>query len=90
MSGTSAIKSKLLPTRAHYIFTRASIDRARSVEDIAAAAEGLGLDFECAATVSEAVARAKSLALATDTIFIGGSNFVIAEVEEIIAKLAAE
>ena len=81
---------KLLPTRAHYIFTRASIDRARSVEDIAAAAEGLGLDFECVATVSEAVARAKSLALATDTIFIGGSNFVIAEVEEIIAKLAAE
>ena len=56
----------LLPKRAHYIFTRASIERARPVEDIAAAATSLGLDFECQPTVKEAVARARSLAEPTD------------------------
>lgn len=70
----------LLPKRAHYIFTRASIERARAIEDIAAIAQKLGLDYETAPTVSEAVAKAKSLALPSDAIFIGGSNFVIAEI----------
>ena len=73
----------LLPTKAHYIFTRASIDRARNVEDIAAAAERLGLDYECQPTVREAVARARSIAQPTDAIFIGGSNFVVAEIDEL-------
>ena len=73
----------LLPTKAHYIFTRASIDRARNVEDIAAAAEHLGLDYECQPTVREAVARARSIAQPTDAIFIGGSNFVVAEIDEL-------
>ncbi len=81
---------KLLPKKIHYIFTRASVDRARCVEDIAAVATTLGLDFECASTVGEAIARARCLALATDTIFIGGSNFVIAEVAEIAAKIGLD
>ena len=71
----------LLPRKAHYIFTRAQIERARAIEDIAAAATALGLDFETAPTVAEAVARAKALATPSDAIFIGGSNFVIAEIE---------
>ena len=70
----------LLPKQAHYIFTRASIDRARAIEDIAVIADKLGLDYETAPTVKQAVERAKSLALPADAIFIGGSNFVIAEV----------
>ena len=70
----------LLPKRAHYIFTRASIDRARAVEDIAAVADKLGLDYECVDTVPAAVERAKALALTADAIFIGGSNFVVAEI----------
>lgn len=81
---------RLLPKKIHYIFTRASVDRARAVEDIAAVATTLGLDFECASTVGEAIARARSLALATDTIFIGGSNFVIAEVTEIATKIGLD
>ena len=71
----------LLPRKAHYIFTRAAIERARDVEDIAAVADKLGLDYECVSSVADAVAKAKSLALPTDAIFIGGSNFVVAEVE---------
>ena len=69
----------LLPKKAHYIFTRANIERARAIEDIAAEAERLGLDFETVSNVKEAVARARSLAQPTDAIFIGGSNYVIAE-----------
>lgn len=73
----------LLPRKAHYIFTRAQIERARAIEDIAAAATALGLDFETAPTVAEAVARAKALATPSDAIFIGGSNYVIAEIENL-------
>lgn len=71
---------ELLPKKAHYIFTRASIDRARPVEDIAAVAERLGLDYECQLSVGKAVERARILATADDAIFIGGSNFIVAEV----------
>ena len=70
----------LLPKKAHYIFTRANIERARAIEDIATEATTLGLDFETAPTVKEAVERARCLAQPTDAIFIGGSNYVIAEV----------
>lgn len=76
----------LLPHKAHYIFTRASIERARAIEDIAVVADKLSLDYECVPTVAEAVERAKSLALPTDAIFIGGSNFVIAEVKGIATE----
>lgn len=70
----------LLPAKAYYIFTRAQIDRARAVEDIAAKADELGLKYECQPTVREAIARARCLALANDAVFIGGSNFVVAEI----------
>ena len=73
----------LLPKKVHYIFTKANIERARAIEDVAAFADSLGLDYECQPTVKDAVARARSLALASDAIFIGGSNFVVAEVEGI-------
>ena len=71
---------ELLPKKAHYIFTRASIDRARPVEDIAAVADTLGLDYECQPSVGMAVERARILATENDAIFIGGSNFIVAEV----------
>ena len=80
----------LLPKRAHYIFTKAAIDRARDIETITAMAESLGLDYESQPTVKEAVARARCLALPTDAIFIGGSNFVVAEVNEIAAQQSEE
>ena len=74
----------LLPKKIHYIFTKAAIDRARNIEDIAAAAEKLGLDYEYQPSVTAAVTRARCLAQPTDTIFIGGSNFVVAEVDVIV------
>ena len=74
----------LLPKKIHYIFTKAAIDRARNIEDLAAAAEKLGLDYECQPSVTASVTRARCLAQPTDTIFIGGSNFVVAEVDAIV------
>ena len=73
----------LLPKKIHYIFTKANIDRARNIEDIATLATELGLSFETKPTVAEAIAHARSLAHAADTIFIGGSNFVVAEIDGI-------
>ena len=70
----------LMPKGAHYIFTRAESRRAATVEHISAIASALNLDFECLPTVATAVERAKSLASGDDTIFIGGSTFVVAEI----------
>ncbi|MBQ2423241.1 MAG: bifunctional folylpolyglutamate synthase/dihydrofolate synthase, partial [Alistipes sp.] len=70
----------LMPKQAHYIFTRAESRRAASAEQIAAIATELGLDFEWQATSRQAVEYAKSLMNAEDTLFIGGSTFVLAEI----------
>lgn len=70
----------LLPRDAHYLFTQAATHRACLTEDLAARGAAAGLDCETVATVTEAVARARALAAPEDTIFIGGSTFVVAEV----------
>ncbi len=71
-----------MPKDAHYVFTRAAIDRAVPTAEIAAAAEALGLDFECVDGVAEAVAKAGETLAGDDMLFIGGSTFVVAEALE--------
>lgn len=71
---------RLLPKQAHYIFTQAAIERAMPAEELHSAAIEHGLHGEVVTTVCEAVERAKSLASSGDMIYIGGSNFVVAEV----------
>ena len=70
----------VLPTSAHYIFTQASVMRALPAEELASRAAEMGLEGEVVKSVGDAVARARELASAEDMIFIGGSNFVVAEV----------
>ena len=70
----------VLPVSAHYIFTEASVSRAMPAGDLAALAAKAGLEGEVAGSVAEAVTRARAMASAEDMIFIGGSNFVVAEV----------
>lgn len=72
----------LMPTDAHYIFTRAASRRAATTDTLATLATALNLDFECYDSVKEAVSIAKSKLGANDTLFIGGSTFVVAEVLE--------
>jgi dihydrofolate synthase/folylpolyglutamate synthase len=68
-----------MPKDAHYIFTQASIRRAAPVEKIAEVATALGLDYEVASSVAEAVAMAHQQLSDEDMLFIGGSTFVVAE-----------
>ena len=70
----------MLPNEAYYIFTQANISRALPAEELAAKAKSAGLTGEVVVGVAEAVAKAHEIALPSDMIFIGGSNFVIAEV----------
>ena len=70
----------LLPRTAYYIFTQASTPRALPAEALASKALAFGLEGELSCTVSEALARAREIATEQDMIFIGGSNFVVAEI----------
>ena len=71
-----------MPKEAHFVFTQASIRRAASPEQIAEVATALGLDFELAPTVAEALAIAQKQLTDEDMLFIGGSTFVVAEALE--------
>ena len=70
----------LLPRDAHYIFTQARLPRALRANTLADRARAAGLRGEVAASVPEALAKARSLASAGDLIFVGGSTFTVAEV----------
>lgn len=69
----------LLPKDAIYYFTRASIPRAMDEKKLAQQAEEKKLLGETYSTVKNAVLSAKRAANRNDLIFIGGSNFVVAE-----------
>lgn len=71
---------QFMPQKAHYIFTRAESRRAATTERIAEIATALKFNFECRQSVSEAVEYAKTLMSSEDTLFIGGSTFVVAEI----------
>ena len=70
----------LMPSKAYYIFTQASVSRALSAEELASQAGQYGLKGEVVCSVAEALVKAKQMAQADDMIFVGGSNFVVAEV----------
>ncbi|CAN5218216.1 folylpolyglutamate synthase/dihydrofolate synthase family protein [soil metagenome] len=74
---------KLLPTEAHYFFTQAKIPRALDAEEMLKTALTLNLEGTVVRDVNKAIANAKKLASAKDLIFIGGSTFVVAEIEEL-------
>jgi len=71
---------ELLPKKATYYFTRASIPRALDEQLLKEKAENEGLSGDCYHTVSEAFHSAKLAAKPNDLIFVGGSTFVVAEV----------
>ncbi len=70
---------ELLPRNAHYLFTQAPSERALPAEELLAMARERGLEGEAVASVKEAVECARAMAKAEDTIFVGGSTFVVAE-----------
>lgn len=70
----------LLPQNAVYYFTKAQIPRALSEVDLKQQAEKYKLKGESFSSVKQAFNQAKKDASPDDLIFVGGSNFVVAEI----------
>lgn len=73
----------LLPKNATYYFCQAKIPRAEDAYVLAAKAKSQGLLGWVIPDVNEALAAAKKAATPNDLIFVGGSTFVVAEVNEL-------
>jgi dihydrofolate synthase/folylpolyglutamate synthase len=71
----------LLPKEAIYYFCQAKIPRALEAEQLKEKAETAGLHGKVVPDVNEAIRTARAAADAKDMIFIGGSTFVVAEIE---------
>lgn len=70
---------ELMPKEAVYYFTRASIDRALSPEELHAKAQKYGLNGNIYDEISKAIESAQKNADENDFIFIGGSSFIVAD-----------
>lgn len=73
----------LLSKDATYYFCQAAIPRAMPSEELRKHAEVFSLKGNAFKTVSQAIAAAKEAAKPDDLVFIGGSTFVVAEIEEL-------
>lgn len=70
----------LFPKTAQYYFCQANIPRALPVNELFDIAAKKGLKGIVSSSVKDALVRAKKAADIDDIIFVGGSNFVVAEV----------
>jgi dihydrofolate synthase/folylpolyglutamate synthase len=68
------------PKKAHYLFCRPEIPRGQDAEFVSRKAAEYGLEGEVFPTVSQALEAARKRAGRDDLIFVGGSNFTVAEV----------
>ena len=74
----------MLPKSASYYFTKAGTHRAMPEAQLAALASKTGLKGKCYPTVREAYNAAMESAENDDFVFVGGSNYVVAEVLETV------
>lgn len=73
----------LLPREASYIFCQANIPRAMDAVTLQHHAKEAGLSGKVIKDVNEAIREVTSIASADDMIFVGGSTFVVAEVDNL-------
>ena len=73
----------ILPGDAFYYFCEAKIPRAMNADELASRAKDKGLHGIVISDVNKALATAKQRADAEDMIFVGGSTFVVAELENL-------
>lgn len=71
----------LLPKQAHYYFCQATIPRAMDAQTLKERADKLGLKGSVIPDVNDAIIKAKKQAGPEDMIFIGGSTYVVAEID---------
>jgi dihydrofolate synthase/folylpolyglutamate synthase len=74
---------KLWPTDASYYFCEAKIPRALDANILYEKAQAIGLKGEVVKDVNAAIAKARATADKNDVIFIGGSTFVVADIENL-------
>jgi len=74
---------KLFPQEASYVFCQPSIPRALAAKDLATKAKALGIDGEVVPDVNNAYQTALEKAGENDFIFVGGSTFVVADLENL-------
>jgi len=74
---------KLFPRDAAYYFCQAKIPRALDASLLAGQAKTLGINGLIIPDINEAIREADRNAMADDMIFIGGSTFVVAEIENL-------
>jgi dihydrofolate synthase/folylpolyglutamate synthase len=74
---------RLFPQSAYYFFCQANIPRALDANELALKAKEFGLFGTVEPDVNHAIAKAKALAGPDDLIFIGGSTFVVAEINDL-------
>ncbi len=73
----------LLPTEASYYFCEAKIPRALPAVELETRARRAGLNGRIIQDVNNAILAAKAAASPDDLIFVGGSTFVVAEIENL-------
>lgn len=74
---------KQLPKDAIYFFCEANIPRALPARELAEQASMLGLKGTAIADVNDAIAAARKAASPGDLVFVGGSTFVVAEIDNL-------
>ena len=73
----------LFPSDAFYYFCQPSVQRAMAVKDLVLVAKEVGLVGEKFSNVNEALSSALDCASSEDAIYVGGSTFVVADLEQI-------
>ena len=73
----------LLPSEANYLFCQPKLPRALDAQILANKAREKGLKGQVISEVSDALEFARKNASADDLIFIGGSTFVVAEIDDL-------
>lgn len=71
----------LMPRQAHYYFCQAAIPRALPAHVLRSQASEFGLKGSVVPDVNEAIGQAKAAAAPSDLIFVGGSTYVVAEID---------
>ncbi|NME66901.1 bifunctional folylpolyglutamate synthase/dihydrofolate synthase [Flammeovirga aprica] len=72
-----------LPVEAYYFYCKPNVPRGLDASVLGEEAEKIGLKGEVISDVNEAIQAAKEKASEEDLIFIGGSTFVVAEIENL-------
>lgn len=73
----------ILPSSAYYFFCQANIPRAMDANELFLKAKAAGLRGEVILNVNNAICQANERATQKDMIFIGGSTFLVAEIENL-------